>query len=317
MSAAPPILTIGMPVYNEERFLEEALESLMAQTRRDWCMHISDNASTDGTEAICRAAAERDPRIRYERHPVNQGSAFNWSHILAEAETPFILYGAGHDLWAPTFVEALLPLVEQPGVVLAYPRTFPLSVDGELGEPYHDDLTNTALARPQDRFMDIVQRLGVCNLLGGIWRTDVLRQWTVRDTFASDNLLLAELALLGHYVQHPEVLFYRRGLRGGESSRERVTRAWSDITGKSVAPAWVSAYLLFIRQHWDILFDDRFDLPTHERYTLAARTAASLMRRHMLNSWLREDVLPALPAPVTRTLRQLWRRRAGARRQAP
>lgn len=312
MPKAAPTLTIGVPVYNEEAFLAEALESLMVQTRGDWVMHISDNGSTDATEEICRDAAARDPRIRYERHAVNQGSAFNWSHVLAEVKTPYVLFAAGHDRWAPTFLEALLPLMEQPQVILAYPRTYPLSVEGTIGPAYDDDMTNTDLASPEARFLDIVKRLGVCNLLGGVWRTEALRQWTVRDSFASDNLLLAEQALLGCFVQHPEPLFYRRALREGESARQRVNRAWAGVTGRWDAPPWLMANLQFIRHHWEIVFDERFALSTSTRYTLAARTAVSLTRRHLVMPWLREDVLSALPEPVTSGLRRLWRLRPNA-----
>jgi len=59
------IVSIGMPVYNGEKYIREALDSLLAQTFADFELVISDNASTDGTEAICRNYAEQDARIKY------------------------------------------------------------------------------------------------------------------------------------------------------------------------------------------------------------------------------------------------------------
>jgi glycosyltransferase involved in cell wall biosynthesis len=60
-----PTVSVGMPVYNGERYLEEALQSILTQTFEDFELIISDNASTDRTGEICRAYAEKDDRIRY------------------------------------------------------------------------------------------------------------------------------------------------------------------------------------------------------------------------------------------------------------
>ena len=56
-------LTIGLPVYNGERFLEQALGSILGQTFADFSLVVSDNASTDGTMEILEAHADRDDRI--------------------------------------------------------------------------------------------------------------------------------------------------------------------------------------------------------------------------------------------------------------
>src|SRR3954454_13625589 len=78
----PPRLTIGLPVHNGERYLEESLTALMKQTFSDFELIISDNASTDGTEAICRRHADQDPRIRYIRQSHNLGAADNHNLLV-------------------------------------------------------------------------------------------------------------------------------------------------------------------------------------------------------------------------------------------
>jgi hypothetical protein len=60
-------ITIGLPVYNSARYLAAAIDSILAQSYGDFDLLISDNASTDRTEEICRDYAKRDPRIRYIR----------------------------------------------------------------------------------------------------------------------------------------------------------------------------------------------------------------------------------------------------------
>ena len=71
--SAVPRLSIGLPVYNGENFLAESIESLLGQSYEDFELIISDNASTDGTEDICRSYAQQDSRIRYIRQPHNIG----------------------------------------------------------------------------------------------------------------------------------------------------------------------------------------------------------------------------------------------------
>jgi glycosyltransferase involved in cell wall biosynthesis len=66
-------VSIGLPVYNGEKFLPEAITSLLAQTFEDFELIISDNASTDRTEEICRTFADQDKRIRYVGNQENIG----------------------------------------------------------------------------------------------------------------------------------------------------------------------------------------------------------------------------------------------------
>jgi glycosyltransferase involved in cell wall biosynthesis len=67
------LINIGMPVYNGAEFLHRAVDSLLSQTEGNFELLISDNASTDDTEAICREYLKRDPRVRYVRHERNRG----------------------------------------------------------------------------------------------------------------------------------------------------------------------------------------------------------------------------------------------------
>ena len=98
------LVSIGMPVYNGEKFIREALDSLLAQTFTDFELIISDNASTDSTEAICREYAAKDARIRYIRHSENKGPAANFQFVLDGAVGKYFMWAAADDVWHPTFV---------------------------------------------------------------------------------------------------------------------------------------------------------------------------------------------------------------------
>jgi glycosyltransferase involved in cell wall biosynthesis len=81
-----PSVTIGLPVYNGEPFLEDTLRSLLRQDHPNLELVISDNGSTDATEAICRGVAEQDHRVRYHRSATNQGASWNYTQVLHLAD---------------------------------------------------------------------------------------------------------------------------------------------------------------------------------------------------------------------------------------
>lgn len=99
-----PIVSIGMPVYNGEKYLREALDSLLAQTFTDFELIISDNASTDGTQAICENLALTDARIRYFRQPANKGASWNFRFVLDQSEGKYFMWAAADDRRFPNFI---------------------------------------------------------------------------------------------------------------------------------------------------------------------------------------------------------------------
>lgn len=98
-------VSVGMPVYNGEKFVARAIESLILQTHSNIEIIISDNFSTDGTELICRAYADKDRRIRYTRQKKNIGGLANFQHVLDAASSDYFAFIAHDDYWAPNFVE--------------------------------------------------------------------------------------------------------------------------------------------------------------------------------------------------------------------
>jgi glycosyltransferase involved in cell wall biosynthesis len=89
-----PAISIGMPVYNGEKYIREALDSLLAQTFTDFELIISDNASTDSTSNICKEYAIRDSRIRYIRQHKNIGAIANFKFLLEQASGDFFMWAA-------------------------------------------------------------------------------------------------------------------------------------------------------------------------------------------------------------------------------
>ena len=112
MTTASPIVSIGLPVYNGERTLQSTLDSLLEQSIANIEIIISDNASTDGTEQICRSCAAKDARVRYIRQSVNIGPSKNFMAVLNEAHAPYFMWSASDDIRSSDFVEENLNFLE-------------------------------------------------------------------------------------------------------------------------------------------------------------------------------------------------------------
>ena len=131
MSNKSPLVSIGMPLYNEERFLAQALDSLLAQDFKDFELIISDNASQDATWKICLEYASRDARIRCYRNETNIGAVKNCNRTVALASGRYFMWAAGHDLWHPSYVSRCLNvLTTDPQVALCYAQIRVISYDG-------------------------------------------------------------------------------------------------------------------------------------------------------------------------------------------
>lgn len=103
-----PTLTIGLPVYNGEAYLEQAIDALLGQSYGDFRLLISDNASTDATPAILDRYARVDRRIEIIRQPTNIGGSRNFAFLIDHASSEYFMWAAHDDVFAPTAVERCL-----------------------------------------------------------------------------------------------------------------------------------------------------------------------------------------------------------------
>ncbi len=224
MPAREPAVSIGLPVHNGERFLAQAIESLLGQTLEDLELVISDNASTDATAQICRDYEQRDPRVRYLRQPANIGAPGNWNLVAAQARGRYFKWATANDFCAPRMLEQCVAALEaNPAAVLCHGRT--CIVDEESGEhrPFLHDFS-VMDGRPSERFRTLRRSLVLNNAQLGVVRLDVLRRTGGDRPYPhGDLVLMAELALYGHFLLLPEVLVYRRF--GASTWSMRMTRA--------------------------------------------------------------------------------------------
>ena len=239
--ALEPSVSIGLPVYNGEEFLEEALASVAAQTFSDYELIISDNASTDGTQAIAERHAARDPRIRYFRNPTNIGGDLNYYRCIVLSRGRYFLGIAHDDRLDPEYLRQVVEVMDaDSSVVFCHTRANQIDASGEVvgayeGRPFSDS------PRPPERFRDAIGLRPVIAHLG-MMRMSVVRQMPPLLAYpASDAYWQAEFALRGRLIELPDTLFYRRiHKRSGGTIPLHERIRWSDPSkaGAVIFPAW-------------------------------------------------------------------------------
>ena len=213
-SANVPLLTVGLPVYNGEKYLRLCLDHLQAQTFTDFELIISDNGSTDSTAEICNEYAEKDSRIRYVRQKINLGAPGNFNAVFEMARGEYFKWASYDDLIYPTFLEKCLNALrerEKDGYVACYSESENINAEGLVTGAFQEPDIRFTSDDPVHRFRDLTYEIHSCLIIFGVIRSDVLRrtcrlgQW-----LASDYTLAGQLGLLGKVHLLPEKLFQWR-----------------------------------------------------------------------------------------------------------
>lgn len=206
--SSTPLLSIGLFVYNGEPFIRKALDSLLAQTFRDFELIISDNASTDRTAQICLEYAARDPRIQFFRAAKNMGAGWNVRRVYFLARGKYFKWAACDDVCEPTFLETCVAALERdPDVVVAHSKTQVVDEQGKFLEDYEWPLA-TESPRVLTRFRDLLLNDHMCYQIFGVMRMEALKKLPPQGSYVnSDGVLLAQMSLLGKFYESPERLF--------------------------------------------------------------------------------------------------------------
>ncbi len=256
---------IGLPVYDGEDFLPDAVESVLNQTYTDWELIISDNASGDGTAAIGQSYAAKDSRIAYYRQPENLGAAPNFNFTFARAEGEFFQWLAHDDYLHPDWlIQCVAALDADAEVQLVYGQELGVDSHGHIiGErPYlQPNSRPTAL----ERMYAILNNDRGSPAVFGLMRREVLARTDLIGSYdASDQVLLVDMALQGKIVELPGWLYYHRehASRSVHAHRDRHSaNEWFAVRnkGRTTFPEWrlLWEYLRVIR---------RAPLPRAERW---------------------------------------------------
>lgn len=215
---------IGMSVYNGQKFLKNAIDCLLNQSYLDLTLFISDDASKDDTEKICREYAVRDSRVRYYRQEKNIGMFPNFRFVLDQADGDYFMWASQDDLWERDFIKVCLQNIESQKVDVA--MTVMTDVDS-YGRNLRE-LTEIAKLSGRPSIWQVAkyvlqsETLGKCNLMYSVFKTNVIKKvWEIypqKMEWGSDyHFSLATISHFSIYIDE-RVLFKKR--HGGFSSQE-------------------------------------------------------------------------------------------------
>lgn len=258
--AAIPRVTIGLPVYNVEAYLREAIDSVLGQTYSDLELVICDNASTDTTEQICREYVASDPRVHYHRNERNLGAAYNFGRVLELGRGEYFRWKGGDDVCAPHLVERCVEALDRnPGAILAYPKAAFIDASGHL--MYHmDDAVSfppwprDPVARARQMFQAVFRdgRAANITVFGMARRAALTAVRPHGNYFAADRTLVAELSMQGEIVEVPEALaFYRRHAQSSSGYPAPVWKRMQQAFYDPRIQGWLRSELQFRRHYFE------------------------------------------------------------------
>ena len=216
----PPSLSMGLPVYNGENLLREAMNSLLSQSFTNFELIVCDNHSSDSTPDICKYFADSDPRVVCLRNDQNIGAAANFHKVATLARGQYFAWVNHDDLWARTYFEDCISLLTtHPTAVLAYSRASYVKVDNNDSIRLKDHLGLVGSSSLQ-RLQRFHYLLKTCPRVEapGLWTPvyGVIRRHTLEKTgrigpyIGSDTVLLEELLMHGEFLEVPKPLFCKR-----------------------------------------------------------------------------------------------------------
>jgi glycosyltransferase involved in cell wall biosynthesis len=284
-----PRVTIGLPVYNGELFLAQAVDSILAQTYQDFELVISDNGSTDRTQAICEACATRDTRVRYHRYEQNRGAAWNFNNTFRLARGEYFKWQCHDDLLEPPMIEQCVDVLDrEPAVVVCYPRVRFINAQGETIKLWADGLDMRSV-HPHERLHHFLYHRNKLHLESqfGLFRSQAFATTGLMGTIPySETILMAELALRGQFRELPEYTFLKRLHANNSLAVYSLYDLGSFLDPRrknKVRLVWVERYWEFIKAV------QRAQLPPRERLRCYEELIPLVLSRQNVSKFI-EDV---------------------------
>jgi glycosyltransferase involved in cell wall biosynthesis len=273
--ARRPSVSIGIPTYNRVRGLRRAIESAAAQDHRDLEIFISDNASTDDTESVCRAYAANDPRIRYVRQPVNRGATKNFQLALEGARGDFFMWLADDDWLDRSYVSRC-------SEVLGAEPDCSLVAGSDLY--YENDKAPFAGVPPlnltersgSERVVSYFRQVRRNGTFYGLMRRTLISKIPTYDVLGGDWLTIGAMAYFGK-IRTLDGVFVHRSLGGASRDWSTLASMYSLSKFHEENPGFTIALKVF--ENIASVSPVYSDLGRTQRLVLAARASHAVFRR--------------------------------------
>jgi glycosyltransferase involved in cell wall biosynthesis len=234
-----PLVSIGIPVYNEQRFLEKGLISLLAQDYPNVEILITDNGSTDASQSIIEKYRQKHPNIHVHRFAENKGAVASFNDCCRRAQGKYFMWAGAHDLWEPSYISRCVEVLEADESVVGVQSLADLiDIDDSTLGMYDDEIQTRGMPMFK-RYAHVLWFLASCNLIHGVWRRKELHETALfQGTWAPDNLIIAHMSLKGSIAVVPQNLFHRRQVRPEETREAKDARIVKSLDpSKAKSPA--------------------------------------------------------------------------------
>lgn len=229
-----PIVSIGIPAYNEARYIGETVRSALSQDYRSLEVIVCDNGSTDETYAVIARLAQQDDRVLALRNERNIGALENFRRVRDCATGAFFMWLGGHDILQSSFVSEAVTKLSTPGCAMVFPQcNFVDEADPSVVLMSGDsDIDTTGVDRLYGAVL-VAQNLVKCSAIHGLYRTELIKALPLEQIYGGDDLILFLTAAYGRLEKSSRVGLLRRHPRVGETAAQKSERyAKADVIRK-------------------------------------------------------------------------------------
>jgi len=296
---AKPLVSVGIPTYNRAPLLRRAIESVLDQDYDHIELIISDNASTDDTQALCEEFCRRDSRVQYYRQPVNLGLTANFTAVFEHSSGQFYKWLADDDWIDQTYIShCVRELLQQPELAVVCGLTKWYSEN-----QFRADGSKTNLLQHSGKARVLAFYRGVRSneAVYGLMRRDILSAVpTMANVFGADWFVMASIAFKGK-IKTIETTTNYQAIGGASASAVK--------TARLLGLPWYQARLMFVVITLSAFKDIAWASPAYEplgrpqRFLLASHAAAVIMRTFL--TWIGKYYVPNYARQLRRSCR-VW-----------
>ncbi len=220
------LLTIGIPCYNEEKYLAQTLESVEKQTFEKYELFLCDDCSTDKSLAIAKEYAATDKRIRILESDQRGNFVKNWKRSLDACNTKYFVWIGAHDLLHPQyFSEALDILEKNTECGLVYPMSISIDSSNNRGESMDSNIETMDMLQ-RAALVKIASNLNHCTAIHGVFRSEILKKLPIERIVGFDFLIIFLTSIFGQISKTKDVRFFRRVVR--EETHDEAEKRWKE-----------------------------------------------------------------------------------------
>jgi len=254
-----PMVSVGIPVYNGEKTIARAIESIIHQDHTNLEIIISDNCSTDSTGEICVGYAGTDSRIQYTRLEQNQGSVANFNKVFNLSTGKFFMWVSHDDFHESTFISTCLKRLElNPEAALCAPKMRGVPSPGATYS-WHGDLSTFANKNTVvSRYVETLRNFPAVAIYG-LYRSSKVRKTSLLPmVIGSDLIFIQNLSLYGSFIEVDETLFTYYG----REEWNTVDQDYAVFYGKVKKPWYYSPFLIVFIQQIKVIYMSQHSIPT-------------------------------------------------------